>query len=289
MAELVESMVVSFLNYASAAVDREEPARRELWQREHRTAHEGLWDFCAGVRGDDGDRGTTGGTCLAAWAGAAPDAERLVLSLVGDVERLLPDLGLPAGEPLPVVVLAGTTRADGWVETYQGRPTLFVELTKLPTTPAYARVLVAHEAMHVVHARERGPWTETVGHEVFAEGLATWLSRLIVPRLSELAYLWFDERRTTWLADCVRQEADIARAVLDVVYEPERTHGRRFLSAAAGSGRGLPERCGYFLGLHVLDRLAATLPAPATPLSWNEGTVGRQVASVLQSVGERAG
>jgi len=44
---------------------------------------------------------------------------------------------------------------------------------------SHAGTLVLHETTHVIHARCRGPWAETVGREVFAEGPATWLSALI--------------------------------------------------------------------------------------------------------------
>ncbi len=116
---------------------------------------------------------------------AEPWAVTLVTRLAGELAGLL------GPDPVPAVLLAGTTAANGWVDVHESRPTLLLELTQLPPAP-YDAVLIAHELTHVAHQRRRaGAWPETVAALLFAEGLVTTVSRDLVPGLGDTGYRWF--------------------------------------------------------------------------------------------------
>lgn len=240
----LRSIAETFGAYGRAAAGASLQQRRELGQRIHVAAYPDLFSFLLEQREDQGDGGETGdpelANCVAQVSGLSARAEALVEELAQHA--------LFAHRPLPVVLLAGTTRANGFVEDFEGAPTLFLELTRLPAPPT-DRVLVAHEGGHVAHARHWPvPWPETVGAQVFQEGWATALSRQLVPGCSASQYLWMDDAHDAWVEDCERATANVARELLAVLEAPESSEGARFLSARPSAGAGLPVRSGYWVG-----------------------------------------
>ncbi len=246
-------MAVSYAAYATAAVDLDPAGRARAWDRLHLAAHPGLFAFVAQVHDDAGERGSVGGSDLTLRAAMVREAEPRAVALVA---RLAGDLaGLLGEEPVPVVLLSGTTAANGWVDVHEARPTLFLELTRLPPAP-YDAVLVAHELTHVTHQRRRaGAWPGTTAALLFAEGLATAVSRDLVPGLGDAGYLWFADGHQPWLDACAAAYPTVTAELAGVLESTDPAVGRRFFSAGTGHSGTLPVRAGYYAGLRLVAEM----------------------------------
>ncbi len=252
-ASVVSSMAGSYAAYAAAAAALDPLGRARVWQGLHLTAHPGLFAFVGQVNDDAGERGSVGGADLTARSAIVREAEPRAATLV---TRLAGELaGLLGADSVPVVLLAGTTAANGWVDVYEGRPTLFLELSQLPPAP-YDAVLVAHELTHVAHQRRRaGVWPETVAALLFAEGLATAVSRDLVPGLGDAGYLWFAAGHQPWLDACAAAYPTVAAELAGVLESTDPVVGRRLFSAGAGHSGTLPVRAGYYAGLRLIAEM----------------------------------
>lgn len=135
-------------------------------------------------------------------AAGLADAEQRARRAVAETAAMLNDRGLLPDAVLPTALMVGVGTSNGWVAPLDGELTLFLALEMLPSPP-YDKVLVAHEAIHLIHHRLRpDPWPETVATRLYDEGLATALSQRLVPGLRLDEYLWFDTGWGKWLHDC---------------------------------------------------------------------------------------
>lgn len=266
---LVDDMTPAFTRYASEAADAPFSRRQELWNRLVSGPHTELLDYVQQRRDDSGDGGAAHGDTLAKHAREMPARLSGVLVAVEEVATSLSASGWLEGPPLPVVLLAGTTKANGWVDDYRGKPTLFLEMTLLPPEP-YARVLLSHEAVHVAQGRMGAlSWPECLGSEVLLEGLATAVSEDICPGLSPSAYLWMDDEHGAWVAECEQhRDGALAYLIANVSSADERV--RRSLLAAGAHEQPWPARLGYALGLELARTLERQVSAQdVTASTWS--------------------
>ncbi|MGW4295348.1 hypothetical protein ACWEH1_20155 [Micromonospora chersina] len=171
-----------------------------------------------------------------------------------------------AGDPVECVVLVGLHRANGWADELDGRFALFLAVERLGT-PGDDRLLVVHEAAHVVHDRRAGirDWPDHgVANGLLTEGLATQVSVEVDPGRPDEDYLWFgDPGRRSWLDECRRRWPEIlgrVRADLDAT-DPEH-YAAYFLMRDSPFAGDLPKRCGYLVGLAAVRRLRERHPLP---------------------------
>ncbi|MFG2168120.1 hypothetical protein [Micromonospora chersina] len=185
-----------------------------------------------------------------------------------DVRALLPS-GVAAvcdamawsdtADPIECVVLVGLHRANGWADELDGRFALFLAVEQLGP-PGDDRLLVLHEAAHVVHDRRAGirTWPDHgVANGLFTEGLATQVSAELQPGQPDEGYLWFGRPGyREWREECRRRWPEILdriRADLDAT-DPEH-YAAYFLMRDSPLAGDLPKRCGYLVGLAAVRRL----------------------------------
>lgn len=189
------------------------------------------------------------------------------------VRALLPD-GIRAvagaldwtadGDPVDCVVLVGLHRANGWADRLDGRFALFLAVEQLGP-PGDDRLLVLHEAAHVLHDRLAAirDWPpHGVANALFTEGLATQVSAETAPGRTDEEYLWFGRPGfRTWLDTCRRRWPEILdRIGADLDATDVEHHAPYFLMRDSPLAGDLPKRCGYLVGLAVLRRLRAEHP-----------------------------
>jgi hypothetical protein len=124
--------------------------------------------------------------------------QRRARAVRGEVDRALATaVELMGAEPADIdahaIVMVGLFASNGWVDELAGQDELFVAVEQLPDEDHYGRLLLVHEAAHVVHSRVRGgsPWPEhNVAVGLLTEGLATHVSAQAMPGLSDAEYLW---------------------------------------------------------------------------------------------------
>jgi len=109
-ASVVSSMAGSYAACATAAADLDLAGRARAWHGLHLAAHPGLFSFIGQVNDDAGECGSVGGADLTARAATVRDAEPRAAAMVTRLAGELP--GLLGADPVPVVLLAGTTSAN---------------------------------------------------------------------------------------------------------------------------------------------------------------------------------
>ncbi|MGC3860924.1 hypothetical protein ACPSM1_12125 [Micromonospora chersina] len=162
-------------------------------------------------------------------------------------------------DPVECVVLVGLHRANGWADDLSGRFALFLAVEQLGA-PGDDRLLVLHEAAHVVHDRRAGirTWPDHgVANGLFTEGLATQVSAELDPGRTDEDYLWFGRPGYRgWLDECRRRWPEILdRVRVDLGADDPDHHAAYFLMRDSPLAGDLPKRCGYLVGLTAVRRL----------------------------------
>lgn len=242
-------LISTVADYQKLATIEDEASRLQAWTAQYEAAHRDVFDvyyrFYSDPRGRDA---------------AAADVPR-ISPLVGEWESRAETLARQTEQEfraqglldeLNVVLLVGNHTANGWIEEFHGRQTMFVALEFLGVPP-YDGMLFSHEALHLAHMRHGAAnWPEDVASHLVQEGIATAASRERHPGLSDSAYLWNDDRHDWWVRDCRAAQRALATLVLDQMATPvEAAHVKGLFAPDCQAGT-LPARSGYWLG----DRLA---------------------------------
>ena len=274
----VTSTVDAYLGLAAIDDDRR---RRAAWTATYEAAYRGIFETYYRAWGKR-ERSLAAAGEVPRLAPTMREVEQRARSLVQHTERSFRATGL-LDDDLDVVLLVGGHTSNGWVTELDGRDVLFLALEFLGDPP-YDGVLVSHEAFHVAHARHgAGEWTEDCSASLFQEGIAVAISRELHPGLPESAYLWFDGRHETWVADCERARTKIATRALAELDTPYDDLLVRVLFTVQDGERDLPPRAGYWLGDLLLRRLLDRHPAREL-LGWDHVAARRALAHELREL-----
>jgi len=169
-------------------------------------------------------------------------------------------LGVP-DEPAPVHVLMVGAFATNSAVGRLGDDVAVFHCLEWFTSPEGTRVLVAHEGAHGWHnlalqrAGQEAPGDD-MAWMIFAEGLATQVSRAAVPDAEEIDYFWYGHPEAQdWLPWCELHVDELrkhVRASLDI---PEAVE--TFFGGGLVDGKW---RVGYFLADRLVADLGRTLP-----------------------------
>ncbi|WP_229398381.1 DUF2268 domain-containing protein [Micromonospora okii] len=265
----VRDLVPTYLGYARAAACAPPDRWPELWRSHYLGRHPDVFAAALDQAGEwsDGD-GLPAALARLAGAGAelSHRAALLAAELPDAVRAVADALRWPGDDdPIECVTLVGLHRANGWADRLDGRYALFLAVEQL-ADPAEARLLVRHEAAHVVHDRLAAirDWPEHgVAGMLLAEGLATEVGAEVDPGLPDEAYLWFQRPGSSlWLDECRRRWAEILdRIIADLDATTLDRYAPYFLTRDAPGG-DLPKRCGYLVGLRVVRELRRRHPLP---------------------------
>lgn len=231
--------------YLKLARIEDHASRLQAWTTDYEAAHRDVFDVYYRSYSDQRRRN-----------GAVADVPRISL-LVQEREARAEALARQAEQEfraqglldeINVVLLVGNHTANGWIEEFHGRPTMFVALEMLGTPP-YDGMLFSHEAVHLAHMRhDAANWPDDVGSHLIQEGIATAASRDLHPGLSDGDYLWNDDQHDSWVRECRQAERALAEVVLDEIATPaEAVHVKGLFAPDCQAGT-LPSRSGYWLG-----------------------------------------
>ncbi|WP_433349416.1 hypothetical protein [Micromonospora sp. CA-111912] len=267
----VRDLVPAYLDYARAAADSPPGRWSELWRSRYLDRHPEVFAAALDRAGEfSGGDDLPAALARLAEAGAGTELSRraglLTAELPDAVRAVAAVLDWPGDDdPFDCVTLVGLHRANGWAGRLDGRYALFLAVEQL-ADPAEARLLVRHEAAHVVHDRLATirDWPEHgVAALLLAEGLATEVSAETDPGLPDEAYLWFRRPgQAPWLAECRRRWPEILdRITADLDATTGDRYAPYFLMRDLPGG-DLPKRCGYLVGLRVVRELRRRHPLP---------------------------
>lgn len=220
-------------------------SRLEAWTTEYEAAHRDVFDVYYRSYGDPSRRD-----------GAVADVPRIsplvrewearAEAIARQTERDFRAQGLL--DELNVVLLVGNHTANGWIEEFHGRQTMFVALEYLGDPP-YDAMLFCHEAVHLAHMHHGAAnWPDDVASHLIQEGIATAASRMLHPGRSDSDYLWNDDQHDAWVGECRAAETALAALVLDGLAIPAESAHVRGLFAPDCQAGTLPSRSGYWLG-----------------------------------------
>jgi hypothetical protein len=247
----VHNLVPDFLAFWEAAQNSSLEEQKRLWLELYENPHRAFFDIYYSLWGSPArlDRALAQFPAIISSVQKA-DPERSIKEGVATCARLL-QMPEPDFEYIAMVALF---TSNGWATTYQGRTVSFLALEYF-TEQRYFDVLVTHEAAHSFHALARkGDWSEEyqIGQALFEEGLATTVSAVACPNLTELEYLWFGPGYEAWLTECQRRSDELLtslRATIDCA--DVTTYGRFFM----GPGETFPARSGYLVGYRLVRQL----------------------------------
>lgn len=172
--------------------------------------------------------------------------------------------------PRAVVVLAPDFDAKSGVLP-GGRPVLVLAVDSLVLEKATLDILLPHEFFHLWDAEQSGVKNDGVmpgTHltlPLFAEGLATYVSSVVSPGYTDGQYLLQDDLGALPAASLPATAKRFLADANGMTIDPSR-HGtskaftRWFQAGRTPFQAGLPNRAGYWLGLHVMRWLRRSHP-----------------------------
>ena len=219
------------------------------------------------------------------WSEVAPGLNRLRAMNQTGVQRLLGGLGrfkkaFPDFKPGCDFYLTVSFSFNGKVGPLNGQKVLSLGLEKFDPKGPELDITIAHELFHIYHFAA----FSTAGglyRGVWAEGLATYASAMVVPGHRLSSYLGFSGERMNHIHDNYQP---IVRFIADHLDSTDRAVKRACLGMEDNQ-LGVPPGCGYFIGFDVVGALikrGESLPALAR---WNPATVRRNMARTLPTLG----
>jgi len=234
----VKNLVPKFLDFYKKAVGCNEETRFELWKKHY--------GFAAVPPGEEGaqlakqqleaawDKYEKVIPFLEQWS---PDTEKIqrYLSKIKSV--------LEYNESVDVVLLffVGAFEGNAFVAPY-GENRIAV---CLPIENGENEVVITHELIHLVHGSLTGStmnWEHTVASLVLQEGLATQLSRYLIPGYQDEVYV---EHQEGWLQECYKDADQILHGIKPYLQECSAESSFQF---TMGNGTTGKVREGYFAG-----------------------------------------
>jgi hypothetical protein len=262
---IIENTVPCFIDWWSTVLSLELGEQTERWD-EYASTHRDVFDVFLDGYGRRSDaraaleRLRTDPSPLERLTAVTAD---LTLKLEDAAEQINALLAPPTTDPIPVVLLVGLYTSNAWVTRFRESSTIFVAVETLPDEP-FDRVLLTHETAHAYHDRlSPVGWEERrVGHRFVREGLATVASELVMPGLSDSAYLWMGDDKSRWVGSCREQWGPIRKAALDSFETGDEIAYRSLFMGARRNDatRALPPRCGYFAARETVRRIAEREP-----------------------------
>ena len=242
----VKNLVPRFLNFYRLALGHDAESRFTLW-KEH-------YGFAAVPPGEQGEQVARQllGTAWDKYAKVIPLLEQWSPD-TETVQQYLSKIksALAYSEPVDVVLIFFVGMFDGnaFAAPYGDRMAIC-----LPIEAGESSITLVHELTHLVHGKLTASamsWEKTVAEMIFQEGLATQLSKHLVPNEQEEAYV---EHQPGWLQDCRADEKQIVHGIRPYLQERSAETVIRFTMGTGTTGR---QREGYFAGWKLIGDLLA--------------------------------
>jgi hypothetical protein len=122
----------------------------------------------------------------------------------------------------------------------------------LPVENGDSEIFLAHELTHIVHtqtANLTGEWERTIASTILQEGLATQVSKSLVPGHPDEQYI---EREKGWLQSCKGKRAEIINGIFPYLDDASSKAVTMF---TFGNGTTNHEREAYYVGWELVEFL----------------------------------
>ncbi|CAM3066867.1 hypothetical protein FITA111629_01485 [Filibacter tadaridae] len=243
----VMDLVPKFLNFYKLANKDgiEEDARWTMWKE--------LYNFAAVPPGEEGQ------TVAKKLLNDAWDKYEQNLSVI---EKWTPDEGKIQTYLTKVKALLGCDQPINFVVIYfvggfENNP-FVAPFDKerlalcLPIENGDSDIYLVHELTHIVHsqtAQLTGEWERTIASTILQEGLATQVSKFVVPGEPDELYI---EHKKGWFQSCKKHRSEIFTGITPFLNESSSEIVTKF---TFGNGTTNHEREAYFVGWEVVQSL----------------------------------
>jgi hypothetical protein len=149
-----------------------------------------------------------------------------------------------------VIYFVGAFEANAFVAPYDPERLALC----LPIENGNSDILLAHELTHIVHsntANLSAEWERTIASTILQEGLATQVSKYLVPGEPDEAYIEFTEN---WLKSCEDIKSEIFKGIYPYL---ESSSSEIVFKFTLGNGTTNHEREAYFVGWGIVKFLLA--------------------------------
>lgn len=236
------NLVPKFLNFYNKAAQCDGEARFELW-KEH-------YGFAAVPPGEEGERLVKQQLetswekyeevipFLEQWS---PDSETIQQHL----SKIKSVLKYTESVDVVLIFFVGAFDGNAFAAPY-GENRIAV---CLPVENGENQVVIVHELTHLVHGKIIGftaSWERPVASLVFQEGLATQLSKYLVPGHTDEFYV---EAQVGWLQECSKDAKVILQGIKPYLHECSAERIFQFTMGAGTTGKA---REGYFVGWKLI-------------------------------------
>lgn len=236
------NLIPKFLDFYNKAVGCDEETRFELWKKHY--------GFAAVPPGEEGallakrqleeawDKYEKIIPFLEQWS---PDSEKIQQ----DLSRIKSVLA--HNESIDVVLLffVGAFDGNAFAAPY-GENRIAI---CLPIEDGENQIVIVHELTHLVHGKITGftaNWERPVASLIVQEGLATQLSKYLVPGYKDEAYV---EAQEGWLQECCKEALQIVQGIRPYL---EECSAERVFQFTMGTGTTGKVREGYFAGWKLI-------------------------------------
>ncbi|MBE6610409.1 MAG: hypothetical protein E7634_07045 [Ruminococcaceae bacterium] len=171
----------------------------------------------------------------------SPDAERIEQHL----SKIKSALNFSESVDVVLIFFVGAFDENAFAAPY-GKNRIAV---CLPIENGENQVTVVHELIHLVHGKIIGSamnWERSVASLIFQEGLATQLSKYLVPGHKDEVYV---EHQDGWLQDCSRDSKQILQRIRPFLQE---CSAEKIFQFTMGNGTTGRTREGYFAGWKLI-------------------------------------
>lgn len=183
---------------------------------------------------------------------------RLMPGTIEDIKEITETyFGFPID--VPVHLFVGLYATNAFVDH---RSHIYFALEQLTPDPGLLKVVTAHEFIHSYHyhiLEKAGiEWSAVDWRSgcpsIYLEGVATFLSRKLVPGHHESVYYSYNRQGEDWLSFCKSHRSEIARILLRDLQQVSPSIDKEWLKMSGGSFFGF-NRLGYFLGTEFVSNL----------------------------------
>ena len=236
------NLVPKFLNFYNKAVGCDEETRFELW-KEH-------YGFAAVPPGEEGmrlvkqqlkeswDKYEKAKPFLEQWS---PDSGKIEQYL----SKIKEALGYNEAIDVALIFFVGAFDGNAFAAPYGENRIAVCFSVESGENP----IIIVHELIHLVHGKLIGStmsFEKEVASLVFQEGLATQLSKYLVPGYPDEDYV---ASQDGWLQECCRDAKQILEGIKPYLKEKS---SERILQFTMGEGTTGKRREGYFAGWKLI-------------------------------------
>jgi hypothetical protein len=173
-------------------------------------------------------------------------------------------------QPIDIVIVyfVGFFEKNAFVAPYDGDKLALCLPIENRESSKESSITLSHELTHIVHSKTANltsAWERSIGSTILQEGLATQVSKFLVPNEPDESYI---EHKNGWLIECKLHRTKIVEGIIPYLKDASSEAVTKF---TFGKGTANIEREAYFVGWEFVQYLL------------EQGVTFKEIASVQEN------